>query len=114
MVNVGIESEQNPNRGKPASSGFPLFSAFGTLLSAYMRAIAEKAVGIAIIIRKLCYLISTTIVIISLTAIAVANYLSDTLDAIIPHIVIMLYLIVVLISITPIVISWRMYLDASA
>jgi hypothetical protein len=90
-----------------------LISAFGTLVAAHMRAIAEAVVNIAIVTRQMCYLISFTIVVISLTNLYMATYLSETLDKILPHIVLILYLIVILIAIPPLVIARRMYIDAS-
>jgi hypothetical protein len=94
------------------ASGSLLISAFGNLYTAYLRATAERVTAILPIIRRLCYLIALTVVLISATNLVVAHFLYAALDAIVPHIAIVLYVIVVFIAVPPAIISYRMFKDA--
>jgi hypothetical protein len=90
-----------------------LASAFGNLYSVYARFINEHA-PICITIRWICYAITGTVLVITLAAGTVLVSLSPLIDEIAVFLKYVLFLILVLINVTPVVISWRMFQDGSA
>jgi hypothetical protein len=87
-----------------------LASAFGNLYSVYARFITEAA-PICITIRRVCYVISATVLVISVAAAIILASLSPAIDGINWFIKYVLYMILVLINATPIIISYRMFQD---
>ena len=90
-----------------------LVSAFGTLYSVYARAVTESS-PICYTIRKICYALAFTILLISLTEIRILVFLSLNIEAVVPYLQYVLFLIVGVINVSPMVISWRMYNDNRA
>jgi phage-related minor tail protein len=90
-----------------------LASAFGNLYSVYARFISEHA-PICITIRWVCYAIAATVIIITVACAVILNFLSPSIDGMAWFIKYVLYLILVLINVTPITIAWRMYQDGRA
>jgi hypothetical protein len=87
-----------------------LASAFGNLYSVYARFITEAA-PICITIRRICYVIAATVLLISVAAAIILASLSPLIDDIAWFIKYVLYLILVLINATPITIAYRMFQD---
>jgi hypothetical protein len=90
-----------------------LASAFGNLYSVYARFISDSA-PICITIRWICYSIAVTVVVITMTGAIILAFLSPRIDDIAPFIKYVLYLILILINVTPLTISWRMFQDGRA
>jgi hypothetical protein len=90
-----------------------LASAFGNLYSVYARFITEGA-PICISIRWICYAIAATVLVITIAAGTVLVFLSPLIDGIAWFIKYVLYLILVLVNVTPLTISWRMFQDGRA
>ena len=90
-----------------------LASAFGNLYSVYARFITEGA-PICSTIRCVCYVITATVLVITIAAGVVLASLSPQIDSIAWFIKYVLYLILVLVNLTPLTISWRMFQDGSA
>jgi hypothetical protein len=90
-----------------------LASAFGNLYSVYARFISDAA-PICITIRWICYSIAGTVLVITMTGASILVFLSPRIDDIAPFIKYVLYLILILINVTPITISWRMFQDGRA
>jgi hypothetical protein len=90
-----------------------LASAFGNLYSVYARFITEGAT-ICITIRRICYVITATVVVISIAAAIILASLSPLIDGITWFIKYVLYLILVLVNATPMTISYRMFQDGRA
>lgn len=90
-----------------------LASAFGNLYSVYARFITEAA-PICIALRRICYVITATVLVISVTAAIILVFLSPLIDSIACFIKYVLYLILVLINATPMTISYRMFQDGRA
>jgi hypothetical protein len=90
-----------------------LASAFGNLYSVYARFITEAA-PICITIRRICYTIAATVLVISFTAAIILASLSPLIDSIVWFIKYVLYLILILINVTPLTISYRMFQDGRA
>jgi hypothetical protein len=90
-----------------------LASAFGNLYSVYARFISEHA-PICITIRRICYSIAATVLVITIACGTILVFLSPLIDDIAWFIKYVLCLILVLINVTPITISWRMFQDGRA
>jgi hypothetical protein len=90
-----------------------LASAFGNLYSVYARFISEGA-PICISIRWICYAIAATVLVITIAAGTVLVFLSPLIDGIAWFIKYVLYLILVLVNLTPLTLSWRMFQDGRA
>ena len=90
-----------------------LASAFGNLYSVYARFITEGA-PICITIRWICYAITATVLVTTIAAGAVLASLSPVIDDIGWFIKYVLYLILILVNVTPLMIAWRMFQDGRA
>jgi hypothetical protein len=90
-------------------------SAFGNLYSVYARLITDNDVPTIVIrIRRICYAITVTIAVVSVTAGIILAALSSSIDSIAWFVKYVLYLVLVLINITPIMISHGMLKDGSS
>jgi len=90
-----------------------LSAAFGSLYSVYARFITESA-SICIAIRWICYAITATVLVISITNVIIIACLSPAIDGISWSIKYVLYLVTAMINLTPITVSWRMFRDGQA
>jgi hypothetical protein len=89
-----------------------LASAFGSLYS-YGRFITESA-PICVTIRWISYAITATVLVITITAGTVLAFLSPLIDSLACFIKYALYLVLVMINVTPLTVSWRMFQDGRA
>lgn len=90
-----------------------LSSAFGSLYSVYGRFITESA-SICVTIRWICYAIAATVLVITIAAGTVLAFLSPLIDSITCFIKYVLYLVLVVMNLTPLTVSWRMFQDGRA
>jgi hypothetical protein len=91
-----------------------LLAAFGNLYSVYTTLMMRGGAGISRTLRILCVLLALTIALISIAAVTVINVLSGALSQVVPHIEYALYLITILIALSPVVVSWRILKDAGS
>jgi hypothetical protein len=87
-----------------------LSSAFGSLYSVYARFITESA-RICITIRWICYTITATVLVVTIAAGTVLACLSPLIDSVAWFIKGVLYVVLVVLNVTPLTVSWRMFQD---
>ena len=90
-----------------------LTSAFGSLYSVYGRFITESA-SICVTIWWICYTITATVFVITITAGTVLAFLSPLIDSVAYFIKYALYLVLVVMNVAPLTVSWRMFQDGRA
>jgi len=92
-----------------------LASAFGNLYSVYARLISDGELpAILMNIRRICYVLTAAIAFISLTDSIILAALWPDIDEIGSYVKYVLYLVLVLINVTPVMISRWMWKDGSS
>lgn len=90
-----------------------LLSAFGSIYSAYVSYVTKGAAEICNTIRRLCYVITLTMMLASATNIYISTIAMPYIHEALPFVVYVLWVFIILINVPTMVISLRLYNDAS-